>query len=254
MDNFNNNWWDNFFDDIFANLLLERNNQEELAKTTNFLIKELNLTQGNTVFDQCCGSGDLACELAKKGINVIGVDLCKTYINRGIKKAEQENLKVDFQVKDALNFVTLKPCDAVLNWYTSFGYSDDDNINLKMLNCAYKSLKRGGYFILEYTNPAYIFQNFQEQKFFIQQFNNNKLTILKESQVDLERGMFISTWTYIFPDGSQEIKTGESRIYFAKDLKDMLLKCGFNNIQFMGDIDGNKLTKNSPRSIAIAQK
>ncbi len=249
-----NNWWDNFFDETFADLLLERPNQQELEKVTNFLLNELNLNPGNTVFDQCCGSGDIACQLAKKDLNVIGVDQCESYINRAIKKAEKEHFKIDFQVGDALNFVSLKPCDAVINWYTSFGYSEDDQVNLKMIECAYQSLKIGGYFILDYTNPAYIFQNFQEHTIFRQEFNHNNLIILKESQVDLERGMFISTWTYIFPDGSQQIKTGESRIYLAKDLKEMFSNCGFKNIRFMGDISGNNLTKNSPRCITIAQK
>jgi len=249
-----NNWWDNFFDETFADLLLERPNQQELEKVTNFLLNELNLNPGNTVFDQCCGSGDIACQLAKKDLNVIGVDQCESYINRAIKKATKENLTIDFQVGDALKFVSLKPCDAVINWYTSFGYSEDDQVNLKMIECAYQSLKIGGYFILDYTNPAYIFQNFQGHKIFRQELNNNKIIILKESQVDLERGMFISTWTYILPDGSQQIKTGESRIYLAKDLKEMFTNCGFKNIRFMGDICGNNLTKNSPRCITIAQK
>lgn len=249
-----NNWWDNFFDETFANLLLERANEKELENVINFLLKELNLTKGNTVFDQCCGSGDMACQLAKKGLNLVAVDQCEFYINRAIEKANKANLKIDFQVADALTFIPLKPCDAVVNWYTSFGYSEDDQVNLKMIECAYESLKIGGYFILDYTNPAYIFQNFQEHKIFREKLTNDNLIILKESHVDLERGMFISTWTYIFPDGSQQTKTGESRIYLAKDLKNMVNQCGFKNIRFLGDIYGNQLMQNSPRCILIAQK
>ncbi|HEY9703765.1 MAG TPA: class I SAM-dependent methyltransferase [Allocoleopsis sp.] len=249
-----NNWWDNFFDETFADLLLERPTQKQIEEVGDFLVNTLQLKAGNTVFDQCCGSGDIACELAKRGINIIGVDQCEPYINRARKKAEKELLSIDFQVGYALNFVSSKPCDAVLNWYTSFGYSEDDQVNIKMLKCAYESLKFGGYFILDYTNPAYIFTNFQEHKFFKQELKKEQIIILKESQVNLERGMFISTWTYILPDGSQQIKTGESRIYLAKDLKELLTICGFKNIRFMGDLYGHNLTKNSPRCMAIAQK
>ena len=250
----NNNWWNNFFDDIFADLLLERIETKKLDEVTNFLVSELKLTAGQTVFDQCCGSGDLSCALAKKGLNIIGVDQCESYIHRALKKAKNEHLSVDFYIADAFKFLPQKLCDAAFNWYTSFGYSDDDQVNLKMLNCAYNALKPSGYFILDYTNPSYIFENFQVHKIFRKSLKEGEIIILKESNINLERGMFISTWTYIFPNGTQKTKIGESRIYLAKDLQQMLASCGFKNIRFQGDIYGGKLTKDSPRCIAIAQK
>ena len=77
-------WWNNFFNDSFADLLLERNNQEKLDKEASFLINELNL-KNQVVFDQCCGSGSIACALAKQGIAVIGVDQSASYIKRAKK-------------------------------------------------------------------------------------------------------------------------------------------------------------------------
>jgi ubiquinone/menaquinone biosynthesis C-methylase UbiE len=249
-----NNWWNNFFDETFADLLLERPDSSKLRQEADFLISELKLKDGQTVFDQCCGSGEVSCALAENGINVIGVDQCAPYIARAKEKATKKKLPCDFYHGDALEFLPQKECDAAFNWYTSFGYSEVDAVNQKMLKCAYASLKQGGKFVLDYTNPSFVFQNFSEHKIIKHSLGNDELIVLKESKADIERGMLISSWTYISPNGDKKTKTGESRIYFARDLKDMLTACGFKVTGFMGGISGEPLTKNSSRCIVTAQK
>ncbi len=247
-------WWNLFFDDYFADLLLDRDEPEKLAKEVDFIINELELLQGQTVFDQCCGTGEIACELAARNIYSVGVDQSKPYIERAKIKAKNNKLSCEFYHGDALEFVSPIIADAGLNWYTSFGYSDDDAINLKMLKNSYDSLKPGGRFILDYTNPAYIFQHFTEYLTLKKTLDDGELTVNKLSEVDLQRGMLISTWSYVFPNGKTVSKSGESRIYFARDLSDMLKACGFKIIRLLGDISGSSLTKDSPRCIVVAQK
>ena len=70
-------WWNNFLM-THLQIFCERNNQEKLDKEASFLINELNL-KNQVVFDQCCGSGSIACALAKQGIAVIGVDQSASY-------------------------------------------------------------------------------------------------------------------------------------------------------------------------------
>jgi ubiquinone/menaquinone biosynthesis C-methylase UbiE len=248
-----NNWWNNFFDEKFADLLLGCPNPERLKKEVAFLISELSLEAGQVVFDQCCGSGEISCALAKEEMRMIGVDQSKPYITRAKHKAEQSGLPCEFYEGDALNFKAEKACDAAFNWYTSFGYSDNDSVNQQMLQCAYDSLKKGGKFVLDYTNPAFIFKHFTEHKV-IKMPNQQEVLVLKESKTDLERGMLISNWTYVLEDGTRETKTGESRIYFARDLKELLEGCGFRKITFKGGISGEPLTKDSSRCIVTAQK
>lgn len=247
-----NKWWTNFFDDNFAHLLLERADKDYLQQQVSFIIDELALKPSAVLFDQCCGTGELSLAMARKGIQVIGVDQSQSYILHAEKKAKNEGLGCAFYCADAFDFVPKLLCDAAVNWYTSFGYSDDDSVNQKMLQRVYQCLKYGGKFILDYTNPTFIFKNFSAQEM-LQAPMDKDVSVIKESQVDMERDMFQSSWTYLLPNGERIIKTAESRIYFARDLKHMLENCGFHSIRFMGGI-AKKLTKDSARCIVIAEK
>lgn len=252
--NNNDDWWKEFFCDNFANLLLERNESEKLAQEIAFITQALKLETGQTVFDQCCGTGEITCALAKKGIYTIGVDQNESYIAKAKEKAKKSQLLCDFHHGDAFSFRCPKVADAAINWYSSFGYSSVDSTNLKMLQMIYISLKSGGLFLLDYYNPAYIFSHFVKYQVINKTTENGVITLHKESTVDLERGMFISSWRFVKPHQDEVTKTGESRIYFAKDLCDMLKSCGFSIVSIKGDIFGAPLSLDSPRCIITAQK
>jgi SAM-dependent methyltransferase len=254
MKNNNNPWWNQFFDDHFADLLLEHDEPGKLANEVDFIINELQLKPGDIVFDQCCGTGRIACELAARGMYSVGVDQSKAYIERATQKAQKGNLNCEFYHADALQFICPKASDAGLNWYTSFGYSDNDAVNLQMLKSCYEGLKPNARFILDYFNPAYIFQNFAGHFTIKKLLAEGELVMNRHSSVDLARGMLISTWNYVLPDGRTLSKTGESRIYFARDLSSMLRLCGFKIVHLSGDISGSTLTKDSPRCIITVQK
>ena len=252
--NDNNPWWNDFFDEPFARLLLERTDQEQLTKEVDFLIHQLQLERNQVVLDQCCGIGTISYEMAKRGIQTIGIDQSQSYIHSAKNNAQKKQLSCMFYHGDALTFVCKEKVDAAFNWYSSFGYSVNDDINRGMLQCSYDSLRWGGRFVLDYVNPAFIFQHFMEQTLIRKQLPEGDLTVHKQSSVDLERGMLLSSWRYELPDGRQVTKSGESRLYFANDLSKMLASCGFQMIEFHGDVSGNPLTKDSQRCIITAQK
>lgn len=246
-------WWQDFFDDAYADIMLERDEPEELDNLAQFLLDILHLKPNQTVFDQCCGIGNVSNSLAKKGLNVVGVDQSEPYIARAKKDQPREGL-VSYVLGDALHYTTPMLCDGAYNWYTSFGYFDKDEQNIKMLECVYKSLKAGAHFILDYTNPFYILQNFQESTVIRKNINDQEWLLLKEASIDVLRQMFVSKWTLVSTEGKSTTKIGESKIYFPHDFKKMFRQCGFENIQFLGDRQGSPFTKNSPRCLVLANK
>lgn len=252
--NKNNPWWDDFFDENFARLSLERSDKKQLDAELDFLIHQLQLKKNQIVFDQCCGIGTLSHAMAKTGVQTIGIDQSESYINIAKQSAQKTHASCTFFHGDALTFVCPEKVDAAFNWYSSFGYSAKDELNLCMLQRNYDSLKCGGRFVLDYVNPAFIFQHFMEQTLIQKQLPEGELNVYKHSSVDLKRGMLLSTWRYEFPDGRQVTKSGESRLYFANDLSQMLESCGFQIIDFHGDVSGSPLTKDTQRCIITAQK
>ena len=132
-------WWKQFHIPEMADVLLARSDAE-VATLLEFLQRELNLGPCDHIFDQCCGSGSLAIPLASAGFQVTGCDLFEPYINRAIADSADHISPPRFVCADAFTFVPDEPCDAVINWYTSFGYAADDAQNSEMLIRAFESL------------------------------------------------------------------------------------------------------------------
>lgn len=247
----NQAWYEQFFDDIYIDYLVKR---VDINETCDYLLSQFEVKPGALIFEQCCGTADISRALAQRGYKIIGVDLSRDCIERARHLAESVLSPYSYQIADALTFIA-NPCvDAVFNWYTSFGYTDNDQINCQMIHNAYASLKDGGVYILDYTNPAYILQNYKPRIEI--NLKDRSGTIIKEVEIDMNRGMIVSNWHYDFPElkTAQRHKFGESKIYFPSALKEMFLHAGFTDIKLHGNINGEAVTKDSPRNIVVGRK
>jgi hypothetical protein len=184
--------------------------------------------------------------LAKKGMRTFGIDQSKDYI----AKARKTDLPCSFRVVDAFAFVSPEKCNAAINWWTSFGFLPDDRENIKMLRCAYRSLKPGGWFAIEYSNATCDIKNAKKHI----HYKKGDISFSRVYKLDKKRGMRGSTWVYRYRDGKTIKKYGETRLYTPKDMVSLLQDCGFMDFKVIADINGRPLTKNSPRFICLARK
>src|SRR5262249_52158537 len=150
----------------------------------------LELQQGDRVFDQCCGVGGLSVPLGQNGVSVVGVDLIPGYIRRAQETAQRASADCTFRCADAFEFVPEPPCAAAFNWGTSFGYADDAR-NRRMLRCAFAALQPGGYFALDFPNIPGLLRDFQRCLTRRQTTDVGVILLLRESEVDLERGRLV---------------------------------------------------------------
>lgn len=247
-------WWQAFYEETPFELFMERKDPAEVGRTIRFLIEQLKITPGATVFDQCCGFGSLSIPLSERGFNVVGVDLCSKYIEQAGKEAAQKRLKADFYRGDAFDFITPKECDAGFNWWTSFGYADWDMRNVSMLQRAADSLKKRGRFALDYPNMPHVLRNYTALE--VREFKNadGDVRIERATKIDLERGARVQRWTFSLPDGRQLAHDTSLRLYMPHQIKEMMQSAGFKEITFFGDVDGTRLSIDSPRCIAIGTK
>lgn len=256
----NNQWAKEFFNNsYFCDTVLKKYAEsKEFDGSVSFLIKELNLPRKNaTIFDQCCGTGSYSLEIGKrlqdKSSIIFGVDIS----DHQISNAESNNLTKNccFSIGDAYQYITPMQCDAAYNINSSFGYSDTDEENIKMLQRVYDSLKNGGKFILEYPNTPYLKDNF--------------ISILTETY-DAKNGKKVQvTWNariednklykdYSFGSDKEDpvIKCGGGmKLYTPADLKIMLSNVGFGDFRIFGNLNGEKFSENnSPRYVISSIK
>jgi len=250
-----NPWWQGFFDDDYAAYGLSDFDADSVRQHVDFLVDVLELEDGLTLLDQCCGVGRLSIPLADRGVNVIGMDITESYVEVARNRAGERNLPCTFHHGDAREFVASEPCDAAINWFTSFGYEEDDRQNIKMLERVFESLKPGGRFALDYLNTARVMAEFRQ--WYIDRPESEELSgliVLHETKTDYARGMMESDWTFLYPDGRRVVKDLAVRMYMPHELVAMLRQCGFIDIELFGSVEKEPMDRLSRRCIVVSRK
>lgn len=244
-------WWKDFYDDSFTLVTEDWHDEDKLDAETDFIIETFGLKPGDRLFDQCCGSARMSSVLARKGLRITGIDQSADYI----AAAHKADAKGDYHVGDAFTFVAPAPCDAAINWWTSFGFFDDDAANIRMVQRLFDSLKPGGRCGIEYSNAAYEITHFRDSVSYSKPLpEGGGVTFVREYRLDLDRAMRCSRWIYSYTDGRRVERTGETRMYKPEDIEEMLRRCGFEDAASMADITGAAVTADSPRFICLARK
>ncbi len=246
-------WWKKLYDKNLADILLENKDPTEAQNTYQFLRQYAQLKPGQAIFDQCCGTGRLAIDLAEAH-QVTAVDLISDYIELAKQKAQEKNLNLDLFCDDAFKFKTPNPVDLVINWWTSFGYAESDSDNYQMILRGAESLKSGGFYALDFMNVPGLFKHFQKDVVTHLKKDDRDITLIRHSCIDFKRNILQKEWCYFLADGEKIIYESEVCLYQPYQLAYFFEKAGLSNVQIFGDLFGNPLTLDSPRCIVIGQK
>lgn len=233
-------WWELLYDDTVAELLMRRKKSSEVRATVDFLQEKLQIKPGDRVFDQCCGIGSLSIPLARAGLKIVGVDQARAYAEEAAGIASAEKLNATFLTADATEFVAVDQCDAGFNWNTSFG-NGSDRENARMLDAAFRSLRPGGWFALDYQHIPRILIQFQKCMVNRLQDDRGETLLVRESFLDLANGHLKQVWTMCLPDGTRKVRPTCVRLYLPHELGNMLRAAGFTDITFYGDVNGEEL-------------
>lgn len=246
-------WWPALYDDLLADVLLERADEAELTATLDFLATALQLKPGSYVFDQCCGIGSLSVPMARHH-KIFGCDLMPAYIQRAQSAAQAAGVSVALEAADAFEYVPNVPCDAAFNWWTSFGYARTDEENLKMLARAFDALKPGGMFALDFINVPGVLRGFLPHVVTRRETARGQIVLIRESAIDLSTMAMTKHWTYLLPDNQRVEHDSWVRLYMPHELLELLHKAGFCDVQLYGDLRMSPLSLDSGRCIAVARR
>jgi cyclopropane fatty-acyl-phospholipid synthase-like methyltransferase len=141
-------WFENWFDTDFYHLLYDYRNDDEARFFMKNLIRFLKLSKGDKILDLPCGKGRHAIYLNGLGFDVTGADLSVNNISHA-KKFDQKGLS--FEIHDMRDPLT--GCyDAIFNLFTSFGYFNQEETNVRVLENFKKALRPGGHIVIDFLN------------------------------------------------------------------------------------------------------
>lgn len=219
--------------------------QEEVEK----LLKLVSMERGS-VLDLCCGPGRHAVELARRGLEVTGVDLSRFLLQKAGEMADASNVEVEWVEDDMRRFIRPQAFDLVLSLFTSFGYFENQEEDLGVLRNIHASLKPGGIFLIDLMGKECLARRYQPV--FCERLDQGGLLVQINEVCD--------DWTRVRNEWVV-VKDGRSRsfvfllnIYSGRELRQRLKQAGFSHVRLYGDLDGNEYGSEAMRLVAVARK
>lgn len=149
------NWYASWFDTPYYHILYKDRGYHEAEDFMKNLTKFLALDPSSKILDLACGKGRHSIYLNSLGYDVTGVDLSENSINYA---KQFENNRLHFKVHDMCE-PTLNNYDAVFNLFTSFGYFEDDNDNLRTIKAIKEDLTQDGIAVIDFMNVNKVIKN-----------------------------------------------------------------------------------------------
>jgi len=112
------------------------------------ILGRLDLPPGSRILDAPCGSGRVSRRLASAGFDVTGVDLSAPFLALARAGPIGPSGRVAYVEGDLRRLPVPGPFDAVVCWFTSFGYWDDADCR-RVLDQFHRVLRPGGTVLIE---------------------------------------------------------------------------------------------------------
>ncbi|MFA9290834.1 MAG: class I SAM-dependent methyltransferase [Solirubrobacteraceae bacterium] len=149
-------WFEDWFNSEYYHVLYKNRDQHEAEKFITNLVNHLKINKSAYLLDLACGKGRHAIFLNSLGFNLLGLDLSKNSITQA---KEFENKNLHFQVHDMREVYKENTFDIVLNLFTSFGYFNSLEENLKVIKSIHTQLKPNGKLIIDFINAKKFITN-----------------------------------------------------------------------------------------------
>jgi len=239
------NWFESWFDTKYYHILYKSRDYYEAEFFIKNLTNQLNLQPSQKVLDLACGKGRHSIFLNQLGFDVIGVDLSKASIDAAKKN---ENERLHFFTHDMREPIKTCKFDAILNLFTSIGYFEDPEDNVRVLKSVHSYLNENGTLVIDFLNQHKVINELivKETKVI------DGITFFLEKEV--VNGYIEKTIS--FEDDNKNFRfTEKVQALTLQDFKNYLGQANFEIINLAGDYNLQPFhEKDSSRLIIFAKK
>lgn len=200
-----------------------------------FIVHALGLKPGERLLDLACGSGVHALRFARRGIEVVGLDIAPSLVRYCTERAAAEELSnVTFVEGDMRALTHQEEFDALVMLSTSFGFFDDET-NQRVLESIAQALKPDGRVLLQLSDPITFVERQQQRYYWRERPEGIYWT---ESWFD--PAIFVSHGVFRFTDDDGVTHLWDDhervRLYTLPELRRMFDQAGLEINDVYGDI------------------
>ncbi len=241
-------WYQKAFGEDYLKVYSHRN-VEEANRLVDFACEALQLGRGQKVLDLGSGYGRNAFALAQRNLQVYCLDLSPVLIKIAHDVSSENTHPVFCLRADMRNIPALQKFDAVVSFFTSFGYFKKEEDNLRVIKNVTQALKPDGLFLLDFLNVKHTLDNLvpKDQK------KGNGFQITQERSFNQKSERFEKKIMIQEPTSRREYHESV-RAYGVIEMGSLFAEAGLKCIATYGDYSGNRYSPDSPRLIMIGQK
>ena len=230
-------WFESLHDDLW--LRPDEGGESEAEA----LRRMLRVRKGQRLLDAPCGAGRVALPLARHGVQVVGLDLRRAFVDRARRRARKEGVQADLRCMDLRSIEFEEEFHAVCNWFNSFGYFSDGE-NADVARRFARALRPGGRLLIDQLNRERILRNFRP--------------------ADLKHGVrMLSRWDArqerigvrrVIPGIPKDESRSSQRLYTPAQMRGLLAAAGLEVESVHGSLNQEPYHRGSDRMIVVARK
>ena len=245
-------WYEAFFDHHYQQGFSGFTTPDITQRQVAFIIKTLDLPPHSRVLDLGCGSGRHSLALGERGLQVVGYDLSAPLLEVARYAADQRWFPIEFVQGDMRTLPYQDQFDAVICYFSTFGYFSDDD-NRRVLDQVSTALKPRGKFLLDLTNRETALHHLATRRWWPGEQGS---LLLEEAHFNARQSRFTHRWTLIQADGGRyHFPPMHVRAYALHELIHLVADVGFRVLGVYGSENGERFQPLiSPRLILLAEK
>jgi SAM-dependent methyltransferase len=240
-------WYKSWFNSPWYTQLYQHRTEQEAHEAVQLVRDIAGLSPGAKVLDLCCGFGRHAYALAEHGYQVTGLDGSDHLISIAKQRFPHEN--VQYVIGDMRADYRGAPYDAVVNFFTSFGYFDTHEENQLVIDTVAGSLASGGVFVIDFFNASLVRKTLKPESMNMV----GETMIIQERRI--EEPYVRKRITVNVPCSAEHTFEEQVRLYSPEELMSMIAHSGLHASTVYGSYEGGAFDEgSSERCIIIATK
>ena len=237
-------WFKDWFDSPYYHILYKYRDEAEAEGFIDKLLGTLHPRPAARIMDLACGKGRYSIHLADKGFEVTGLDLSEHNITYA-RQFERDNLS--FYTHDMRMPFRTNYFDFIFNFFTSFGYFDQEKEDLRTLKSVATGLRPDGLFVLDFFNSRYVIDRLIGSE--TKEIDGITFQIQKHLN-----GQYVKKAINFEAEGRRLFYEEKVRLFTLDDFERLFRMAGLKIIRTYGDYQLHPFdTATSPRLILLAQ-
>lgn len=208
----------------------------------------LGVTPGSRVLDLACGVGRHAREMARRGFTMSALDRTAAYLEEGRREAAGVE-GIRWLQADMREFREDGAFDAAFCWFTSFGFFEQPDDELRVLKNVFASLRPGGRLLIEIIGKELVCRDFQPRDW----REEDGVLLIEGRSLAEDFSRLDMDWRVIV-DGRVERVRWRLRLYSARELMNLCHAAGFREVECFGDLDATPYDLDAEHLIVVAEK